>query len=135
MSDRLRFFAAVSDEDLKTCGQCRESKRLGEFVRDRSKRTGYGSICRACDKKKSAAYFRENRAAVLARAAARRPSTLDPLRFCSECPARLQGKQRFVCSPRCAEARFKRTSPEKYAAREAAKVERRRERRREARES
>lgn len=56
----------------------------------------------------------------------------DTNRVCSECGAMLKDRQRVVCATnRCRDARRKRLNPEKYAAREAAKVARRRERRRE----
>lgn len=55
-------------------------------------------------------------------------------RSCSECGGPLEGRQRVVCgSARCRDATFRRLHPDAYAAREAAKVERRREKRREAR--
>jgi hypothetical protein len=83
------------------------------------------------ERERSRSYYRRNREAVLARAAAKRNGGREPVeRHCSECGAVLVGRQRVVCSSRCGEARFKRLRPEAYAAREAAKVVRRRERRR-----
>jgi hypothetical protein len=107
-------------------------KPLRDFIRDESKRMGRGSICKACDKEKSRDYHAANREAVLARAAARKPPA--PARNCSECGDELEGQRRVVCSSKCAERRFRRTNPEGYAARERAKVERRREKRRAQRE-
>jgi hypothetical protein len=54
--------------------------------------------------------------------------------YCSECGKLLEGQQRLTCgSSRCRDARFKRLHPDSYAAREAAKVVRRREKGRAAR--
>ena len=129
MSDRRRFFAPVSDTDVRECLRCGERKQLVEFARDATRRTGRKSICASCDREKSKRYYHEHREAVRARAAAKRPAPAP--KFCGECGVLLEGRRRVVCSSRCGEQRFKRLNPEGYAARERAKVARRRERRRE----
>jgi hypothetical protein len=115
----------------KLCFQCGGVKPLEEFTRDKRKINGAGTYCRDCDRERSKAYYRANRERILERAAAKRGPR--PVRHCSECGSELEPPKRVVCSPRCREARFKRLHPEAYAAREEAKVERRRERRRELR--
>ena len=84
------------------------------------------------ERAKARAYYEANREAVLDRAAERRGRSRVPaLLSCSECGAPLEGKQRVICGQsRCRDGRFRRLHPDKYAAREAAKVERRRETRR-----
>jgi hypothetical protein len=115
----------------KRCFQCGGVKPLEEFTHDKRKISGAGTYCRACDRERSKAYYRANRERILERAAAKRGP--QPVRYCSECEAVLEGGQRVTCgSAKCREARFKRLHPESYARREAAKVDRRRERRRSA---
>lgn len=84
-------------------------------------------------KARSRAYYQRNREAVLARLAEKRAGSKAPsLTHCSECGIELVGRLRFTCGTnRCREARYKRTNPEAYAAREARKAERRRAKRRE----
>jgi hypothetical protein len=120
---------SVSEKNMRTCPRCGESRRVDEFARDVSKRSGRKSICKGCDRVKAAAYYAANREAVAARTAARRPSA-EP-RFCSECFVLLEGRRRVVCSSRCSDARYRRLHPETYAELEARKVVRRREARRE----
>ena len=128
---RRIVYRVPEDSEPKLCPRCGVVRTFGEFVVDRSKPSGRGWSCRVCDRERSTAYYVANREAVLARAAARRARTRPPApTVCSECPNPLEGRQRLVCSPRCQERRFRRTNPEGYAKREAAKVERRRERRR-----
>ena len=89
-------------------------------------------------RERSRRYYLEHRAEVLARAKARRGAAREtPLpSTCAECGRELEGRQRVTCgSSRCRDRRFARLRPESYAARERAKVERRRERRREQRAS
>jgi hypothetical protein len=75
--------------------------------------------CRRCAPPRQTSYFPRPRVLIL----------------CSECGEPLHGRQRVICGkPSCRERRFKRLHPESYAAREAAKVERRREARRAKRE-
>lgn len=82
------------------------------------------------ERERSRRYYVQNREAVLERAAAKRVPRAPS--FCPECGEELTGQQRVNCGKSgCREARWKRTNPEAYAAREAKKVERRRERRRE----
>jgi hypothetical protein len=91
---------------------------------------------REAQRERSRRYYQANRERILEKAAARRGATRPPKRTnCSECGAELQGQQRETCGKAaCRDRRFKRTNPDAYAAREAAKVERRREARRRARE-
>ena len=118
----------------RLCPGCGVRRPLSEWAVDRSKPSGFKSLCKVCDRARARAYYGEHREAVLARVAARRPPA-EP-RACSECGVELAGRARLTCgSSRCREARFRRLHPEAWAAREARKVERRRERRREARES
>jgi hypothetical protein len=122
-------------EGERFCARCGTRKKLEEFATDRSKRSGIKSFCKTCENEKSKAYYRANREAVLEKAAARRGRPRPPERTnCSECGEPLPQGHRVTCGKsKCREARFKRLQPENYAAREAAKVERRRERRRELR--
>ena len=84
-------------------------------------------------REKSRRYYEKNRETVLAKAAAKR-GRARPVEqtVCSECAKPLEGRRRVVCSRQCSERRFKRLNPDGYAARERAKVVRRRARRREA---
>jgi hypothetical protein len=132
VSERRRFFGVFSDSDVVTCPRCGGRLRRDEMARDASRMTGRKSICVPCDREKSRAYYAANREHVLAKAAAKRPAREPGL--CSECGEQLEGQRRVVCSSKCAERRFRRTNPESYAARERAKVERRREKRRAQRE-
>jgi hypothetical protein len=83
-------------------------------------------------RERSRRYYRENREKVLEKAAARRGRARPRERStCEECGAELVGQQRNTCGKSsCRDRRFKRTNPEGYERREAAKVERRREKRR-----
>jgi hypothetical protein len=115
----------------RRCAICEEVRPLSEWARDASKPNGLASNCRPCERERKRRYYRANRKAILARAAARRGPP--PVRYCSECGVELEGRQRVTCgSAKCREARFRRLHPESYARREAAKVDRRRERRRSA---
>jgi hypothetical protein len=128
VSSRRRFYRVPDDADPRVCLRCGERRRFDEFALDRSKPAGRGAICKPCDRAKSKAYYRENRERILARAASKRPAREQG--SCSECGELLEGQARVCCGKsKCREARFKRTNPEGYAAREAAKVVRRRERR------
>ncbi len=114
-----------------TCGRCGRTLPLAEFSRDSSKPSGRKSICIPCDRKKAKSYYQKNRAAVLARATAKRVSVLPPLRFCEECGGLLEGRRRVCCgSSRCLEARARRLDPAGYAERQRRKVEARTARRR-----
>lgn len=131
MSERRVFYRIIADDELRLCYSCDRLRRHDEFVVDRSRPQGRGSRCKECDRERVKEYYRENRERVLAKAAAKRGPAAP--RHCSECGVELEGLQRVTCGERrCRDARFKRTNPEAYAAREAAKVVRRRERRREA---
>ncbi len=126
------------DASEKVCSRCGETLPRDAFVRRTESRGGdYKGWCRQCDAERSRVYYRANRERILEAAAARRGgSRAEALESCSECGAELVGKQRLTCgSSACRDARFKRLHPEAYAAREAAKVERRREARRRAREN
>lgn len=81
-------------------------------------------------RERARAYYLAHREKVLEKAAERRGRRPVVEATCSECGEPLEGGKRVVCGERrCKEARFKRLNPEAYAAREAAKVARRRERR------
>lgn len=117
----------------KRCSPCGRMLPLSEFTSDKSKRSGVGTYCRECEAARSRKRYARDRKAILAKAAAKRGPK--PFRFCSECGELLEGAQRVTCgTSRCRDRRFKRMHPVQYAAREAAKVERRREARRRARE-
>jgi hypothetical protein len=119
----------------RLCRKCGARRPLEEFARDRSKSSGVKSTCLACERAKSKAYYREHREEILEKAAAKRGRPRPPERTtCEECGKNLHGRQQVSCgSATCRDRRFKRLQPEAYAAREAAKVERRRERRRQLR--
>jgi hypothetical protein len=135
VSERRRFFGVFSDSDVVTCPRCGGRFRRDELARDASRMTGRKSICVPCDREKSRAFYAANRERVLAKLAAKRPAQAP--RFCSECGEPLEGRQLVICGARrCRDLRFARLNPEGHAARERAKVVRRREaRRRAARES
>jgi hypothetical protein len=99
------------------CIQCRRELPLEQMAVDRHRASGRKPYCKRCDSARSLARYYARRGEV-------------PTRHCSECGVELAGRQRVVCSSRCSERRRKRTDPEAYAKREAAKVERRREARR-----
>jgi hypothetical protein len=118
-------------ESKKKCQRCGGWLAPEEFTVDRSKPAGLGSYCRPCDRQLSREYYRANRERILAKLAAKRGP--QPVRNCSECKEQLEGRHRVTCGKsKCREARFRRLHPASYAAREAAKVDRRRERRRSA---
>ena len=130
MSKRI-FYEAPLVSDPKRCPRCGETRTVGDFVVDRSKRGGRGSLCRECDRERAREYYAANRDAVLARAAAKREPR--PPAFCSECGVQLEGRQRVICGKSgCRDRRFRRLHPDAYAERERQKVVRRRERRRAA---
>jgi hypothetical protein len=90
------------------------------------------------ERERARRYYQEHRAEVLTRAAARRGKMSPHLAVraaCEECGEELPPRRRVVCGERCREARFKRLHPASYAAREVAKLARRRPRRRELREA
>jgi hypothetical protein len=123
---RTAVFLNVTE---KRCFWCGVVKTLDEFARDRSKPSGFGTYCLACDRERSRAYYQANREMIWAKAAAKRGP--QPKRFCSECGVELEGRSRVCCGKaKCRDRRFKRLQPEAYARREVAKVERRREKRR-----
>jgi hypothetical protein len=115
--DSSRRSAIYIEQSECVCTRCGVRQPLDDFAVDRSRPSGRKGMCKRCDNEKS-----------LSRYYARRGEA--PARSCSECGDELEGRQRVVCSPRCREARFRRLHPDAYAAREAAKVERRRGRRR-----
>ena len=127
------------------CRECREeipgdrprsefcSSRCAYQYRDRGRYAANAEVQR----ERSRRYYAEHREEVLARSKARRDrrrATPVPTE-CPECGRALEGQQRVTCgTSNCRDARFRRLHPEAYAAREAAKVERRRARRRDHRE-
>jgi hypothetical protein len=98
----------------RLCGGGGVRRSLSEWSRDASKPSGFGSLCRACTRRRSRQFYARNRERILEKAAARRGPP--PLRFCSECAVELEGRRRVVCSERCREARFKRLHPESCGA-------------------
>ena len=138
-------FYPLRDENVSRwdhrCRECREeipgdrprsafcSQKCAYRNRDRGRYAANAEEQR----ERSRRYYAEHRAEVLARAKARRDRRrTTPLPSeCAECSRPLEGQQRVTCgSSGCRDARFRRLHPKAYAAREAAKVERRRERRR-----
>jgi hypothetical protein len=110
----------------RLCRGCGVVRPLSEWAVDGSKRSGFASRCRVCDRERAKSYYRENREAVLERAAAKRVLVE---RVCSECRETLPRGRRVVCSDRCGAARYRRLHPDAYAASEARKLVRRRARR------
>jgi hypothetical protein len=93
----------------------------------------YGVNCRECGAEIPYSRDQANREKVLEKAALKRTGRPRPVErlTCSECGVELVGRQRVTCGTRrCQDSRFKRTNPDGYAKREAAKVARRREKRR-----
>jgi hypothetical protein len=120
--ERLRFEYGVDEVTEIICTTCGGTFPFERFARDSSRPLGIKYVCKPCDAARVlAAYY-----------AKRGPQ---PVRHCTECGVELEGKRRVVCSATCRERRFRRLRPEAYAAREAAKVVRRREARRRAREA
>jgi len=120
----------------EVCPGCGESRLVEVFARDSSRASGRKSRCKVCDRARARAFYVANRERVLERAAAKRGRARSPVSSsCSECGVALEGRQRVTCgSSRCRDARFRRLHPESYAARERAKVERRKAARRQPRE-
>ena len=118
----------------RRCGDCGEMRPLSEWAVDRSKPSGFSSRCKVCQREKAKAYYAAHRDEIREKAAAKRGAPVE--RTCLECGDPLEGRRRVVCGKsKCREARFRRLHPESWAAREAAKVERRREARRRVREA
>ena len=46
--------------ESKLCSKCKEVKLLGEFSKDKDKRDGYRSNCKACQKERDAKYYAAN---------------------------------------------------------------------------
>ena len=46
---------------MKTCGKCKEEKPFSEFYRDRTRKSGYQSSCKACEKERRKSYYQENK--------------------------------------------------------------------------
>jgi hypothetical protein len=47
--------------DTKICGKCKTEKPLGEFPKNKAKKDGLQSYCKACRKIAQAAYYRANK--------------------------------------------------------------------------
>jgi hypothetical protein len=109
------------------------SQQHGDRWRHRRRYAAAGGEERA----RARAYYFEHREEILDRAAAKRGGSRRPVETaCSECGEPLLPGKFVVCGKsKCRDARFRRTNPEGYAAREAAKVVRRREARKKARET
>jgi hypothetical protein len=58
--------------DTKRCYACSEAKPYDQFYKDRSRKDGYGNVCKACDDAKSARNHRITREAKAAERTARR---------------------------------------------------------------
>ena len=117
-TDAERFLELQADPSMRLCSSCGGWKKLEEFSVDRSRTAGRKNVCKPCDSARSLARYYAVRGSV-------------PVRRCSECGTELEARQVVTCGKAgCRERRFKRLRPEAYAAREAAKVVRRREARR-----
>jgi hypothetical protein len=128
-TDAERFLELEADPSMRFCSRCGGWKERDEFAVDRARTAGRKNVCKACDSARSLARYYERRGR-------ERPADVERRERCSECGVELEGRQRTTCGKAgCRESRFRRTNPEAYAAREAAKVERRREARRAARSS
>jgi len=55
--------------DMKACTKCGESKPLDDFHKSNSIKSGYGGVCKVCDRAKGKAYYEANKERVLARSA------------------------------------------------------------------
>jgi hypothetical protein len=60
---------------MRHCYRCRKDKPAAEFARDKSKGSGYKSICKSCDRERSAAYYSQNAERVIARVRRRQGAT------------------------------------------------------------
>jgi hypothetical protein len=56
---------------MRRCYACGEERPLNDFALDNSKGSGFKSICKSCDRRKSRDYYLANRERKLARATAR----------------------------------------------------------------
>lgn len=89
-----------------TCPACGKDRPRSEFVRDRSKASGYASRCKECDRAKGRVYYAQNREAKLRACKKRkttRPKKVYPPRPCETCEQTYQPHrhdQRF-CSAGC----------------------------------
>lgn len=137
MADRRGFPPEYLISAERVCLRCGGTFPREEFARDASKTFGFKSWCKECERKRGRAYYAANRERILEAAVRKRGRPRSPERTeCSECGEPLEVRQRVCCgSSKCREQRFRRLQPEAYAAREAAKVERRREARRRARKA
>ena len=61
----------------KICSKCGESKPISKFNRDRSRKDGFASRCKACKKEDARDYYERNREAVIERERVRRASKSD----------------------------------------------------------
>jgi hypothetical protein len=84
------------------CYACKGDKPAEEFARDSSKARGHASICRACDRARSKAYYEANRERVSARARAARPLAPKLTIVCAACGEEFEGtSRRRYCKPEC----------------------------------
>jgi hypothetical protein len=90
---------------MKRCPQCGKVLPLTAFVRDRSKRSGWASRCRACDRKRSRKYYDANRIAVVSRQNAlhAKQRASKPPRLC-KCGQPASSSRHHYCD-RCRRAR------------------------------
>lgn len=103
--------------EQRICTQCDRALRASRFAKDRSKASGYKSLCKDCDRAKSRRYYAEHREAKAVRHRARRqePDLPSP---CPECsgpvPCGRGNRLRKYCSARCrSRAKAKRQRPKR----------------------
>jgi hypothetical protein len=70
----LRAPATVEAVVNRRCYACVETLPPSRFARDKSKGSGFKSLCKRCDREKSRVYYARNRERKLARAKARSAS-------------------------------------------------------------
>lgn len=117
----------------RRCYRCDKARPIGDFVKDKSKASGYASICKLCDRDKGREYYVANREHKLARAKARHTSSSPTNVECSHCGATFQrppGNRAKYCTPehrRLAQQRYdrERYDPQRERARNRRKMLRR----------
>jgi hypothetical protein len=50
---------------MKTCTKCKEEKPFSEFHKDRAKKNGYQSSCKACRKEHKKSYYEKNKEKII----------------------------------------------------------------------
>lgn len=70
----------------KECRRCKRPKPLGDFPKDRTKKDGHATRCRACDREVSKAQYEKNRALRQVNARERgRQARVGKVRLCKKC--------------------------------------------------